>query len=107
MARNEVGQYPAMYSELVYRVPCPSGRVVNSPGLAFEMGFNVVTGHRFDTPLKFRAILPQVVPQPCKKSPIRASKRFGKSFSTPGNLTQMFLQLVNLKRTIIILTNMS
>ena len=62
MTGNEIGQYPAMQPKLDYCVLCPSGRVVNSPRLAFEMGFGVIPGDGLDTPLKLGTVLPQVVP---------------------------------------------
>ena len=95
-----------MQPKLGYRVLCPGCGVINSAGLAFKMGFGVITGHGFDAPLKFSTIFPQVMPQPCKKAPIRAPKSFSKFFSAPGNFTQMCLKLMNLKRTIILFANM-
>ena len=102
----EVSQNPAMQSKLGYRVLCPGCGVVNSAGLAFKMCFGVITRHGFNAPLKFSTVFPQVMPQPCEKAPIRTPKSFSKFCSTFSNFPQMFLQLVDLKRTVIPFANM-
>ena len=57
---DQVRQYPTMQPELGFRVLCPSSRVINSTRQTFKVG--IIAGHRFDTLLKCRAVLPQVVP---------------------------------------------
>ena len=94
MTGNEIRQYPAIRSELVDRVLRTSGRVVNSTGLAFEMRFGVITGHRFNTSLKFRAILPKVMPQPRYLRPITAAKDTGIFFRALPYPAQVFIEVM-------------
>ncbi len=83
-----------MSSELVCRVLCPHRGVINSARVAFKMSAGVVTGHRFDTPLKFHAIFPQVMPQSCHSRPISTAEESGMFFCKFSHLSQVLIEVV-------------
>ena len=62
MASNQVRQDTSMHPELLHGMLCAGGGVIDSANWTFEMRFWIVTGHRLDTPLEFRAVFPKVMP---------------------------------------------
>ena len=97
VTRDQIRQYPAMQPELVYRVLCPSSRVINTARRTFKMGFGVITRRRHDKPLKFRTVLSQVVPKPCHVSPVAASKNVREFSGTTAYFSQMLFKVVGNK----------
>ena len=75
MTGNEIGQYPPVQSESFYGVLRAGRGVIDAAYGTFEMCLRVVSRPRFNTPLKFPAVFPQVVPYSRHFCPIGAPER--------------------------------
>ena len=94
MAGDKVRQDASMHAELLHGMLCAGGGVIDSANRTFKMRLRIVTRHRLDTPLEFRAVFPKVMPQPRHLRPIPTTEIARAFFRTLRHTAQVIVQIV-------------